>query len=66
MVKQLIISNLIVIKTSNKWHQTTRPIYSNLQRCRQKLIRKIKQNFRESTRGDSLIVHGDTKKDRFT
>ena len=66
MVKQLIISNLIVIKTSSKWHQTTRPIYGNLQRCRQKLIRKIRQNFRESTLEDSHIVHGDTKKDKFT
>lgn len=42
MVKQLIISNLIVIKTSSKWHQTTRPIYGNLQRYRQKFIRKIR------------------------
>ncbi len=42
------------------------PIYGNLQRCCQKLIRKIKQNFRESTRGDTLIVHGDTKKNKFT
>ena len=66
MVKQLIISNLIVIKTSSKWHQTTQPIYGNLQRCRQKFMRKIRQNFRESTLGDSLIVHGDTKKDKFT
>lgn len=66
MVKQLIISNLIVIKTSNKWHQTTRPIYGNLQRSRQKFIRKIRQNFRESTLENSLIVHGDTKKDKFT
>ena len=66
MDKQLIISNLIVIKTSNKWHQTTQPIYGNLQRCRQKFMRKIRQNFRESTRGDTLIIHGDTKKDTFT
>lgn len=66
MVKLLIISDLIVIKTSSKWHQNTRPIYGKLQRCRQKLIRKIKQNFRESTRGDTLIIHGDTKKDAFT
>ena len=66
MDKQLIISNLIVIKTSSKWHQTTRPIYGKLQRCCQKLIRKIRQNFRESTLGDSLIVHGDTKKNKFT
>lgn len=66
MDKQLIISNLIVIKTSNKWHQTTQPIYGNLQRCRQKFMRKIRQNFRESTRGDTLIIHGDTKKNKFT
>ena len=66
MVKQLIISNLIVIKTSSKWHQTTQPIYGNLQRYRQKFICKIKQNFRESTLENSLIVHGDTKKDEFT
>lgn len=66
MVKQLIISNLIVIKTSSKWHQNTRPIYGKLQRCCQKFIHKIKQNFRESTRGNTLIVHGDTKKDKFT
>ena len=66
MVKQLIISNLIVIKTSSKWHQTTQPIYGKLQRCCQKFIRKIRQNFRESTRGDTLIIHGDTKKDTFT
>ena len=66
MVKQLVISNLIVIKTSSKWHQTTQPIYENLQRCRQKFMRKIRQNFRESTLENSLIVHGDTKKDKFT
>ena len=66
MVKQLIISNLIVIKTSSKWHQTIQPIYGKLQRCHQKLIRKFRQNFRESTRGNTLIVHGDTKKDKFT
>ena len=66
MVKQLIISNLIVIKTSSKWRQTTRPIYGKLQRCCQKFMRKIRQNFRESTRGDTLIIHGDTKKNTFT
>lgn len=42
MVKLLIISDLIVIKTSSKWHQNTRPIYGNLQKCRQKFIRKIR------------------------
>lgn len=42
MVKLLIISDLIVIKTSSKWHQNTQPIYGNLQRCRQKFIRKIR------------------------
>ena len=42
------------------------PIYGKLQRCRQKFIHKDRQNFRESTLEDSLIVHGDTKKDKFT
>lgn len=66
MVKQLIISDLIVIKTSSKWHQNTRPIYGKLQRCCQKFMRKIRQNFREFTLENSLIVHVDTKKDEFT
>ena len=66
MVKLLIISDLIEIKTSSKWHQNTRPIYGKLQRCCQKFIHKIKQNFRESTLENSLIVHGDTKKNKFT
>lgn len=28
-------------------------------------IRKDRQNFRESTLGNNLIEHGDTKKDKF-
>ena len=35
-------------KTNNKASRTTQPIYGNLQSCYQKLICKIRQNFRES------------------
>jgi hypothetical protein len=33
-----------------------------MQRCYQKFICKVKQNFRESTLGNTFIVHDDTKK----
>ena len=36
-----------------------------MQRCYQKFICKVKQNFRESTLGNTFIVHDDTKKDKF-
>lgn len=36
-------------KKNNKASRTTQLIYGNLQSCYQKLICKIKQNFREST-----------------
>ena len=40
-------------------------MYGDLQRCYQKFICKVKQNFRESTLGNTFIVHDDTKKDKF-
>ena len=36
-----------------------------MQRFYQKFICKVKQNFRESTLGNTFIVHDDTKKDEF-
>ena len=36
-----------------------------MQRFYQKFICKVKQNFRESTLGNTFIVHDDTKKDKF-
>ena len=61
-----LLSYLYRKETNNKASSTTQPIYGNLQSCYQKLICKIRQNFRESTLGNNLIVRDDTKKINFT
>lgn len=60
-----LLSYLYRKETNNKASRTTQSIDGNLQSCYQKLICKIRQNFRESTLGNNLIVRGDTKKDKF-
>ncbi len=66
MVKWLIISNFIVPQHIKIYDiRTTQPIYGNLQRCYQKFICKGKQNFRKPSLGNTLIVHDNTKKDKF-